>query len=73
MKMFLDNVLVIVNGKQTLVNNECTVEKLILDMNLDKKQIAVEINQTILPRKYYPYRSLAEGDVVEFVYAVGGG
>lgn len=71
--MVLNNVVIIVNGKLVLVDNGCTVDQLITDMNLDSKQLAVEINQSILPRKYYAYRSLGEGDIVEFVYAVGGG
>jgi sulfur carrier protein len=46
---------------------------LVRDMGLEGKRIAVERNGEIVPRSRYDATTLADGDRLEIVGAVGGG
>ena len=50
-----------------------TVADLVRELCLEGKRIAVERNGTIVPRSRYAETSLAPGDKLEIVGAVGGG
>jgi sulfur carrier protein len=43
------------------------------NLSLSGKRVAVEKNGEIVPRSRYPDTSLADGDQLEIVVAVGGG
>jgi sulfur carrier protein len=49
------------------------VARLLEVLDLAGKRVAVERNGEIVPRSRYPLTSLAEGDALEIVVAVGGG
>ena len=63
-----------VNGRAHVCSaGEPTVSRIIDELALAGKRIAVEVNGMIVPRSAYPTTRLADGDRVEIVGAVGGG
>jgi sulfur carrier protein len=63
---------VIINGEQTMLTDVSTVESLIKHLELSGR-LAIEINQQIVPRSEFSARTIADGDVIEIVHAIGGG
>ena len=64
--------MVFVNGKEQAANGK-TVEDIINEMNIDKRTIAVELNEEIVSKVDYDSTTLKDGDVLEIVSFVGGG
>jgi sulfur carrier protein len=62
-----------VNGEAHEVPDGVTVQALLRHLTLEEGPVAVEVNQTIVPRADHPARKLAAGDVIEIVHLVGGG
>lgn len=61
------------NGEKIQLDNECTIESLLINLNFQKKRLAVEVNQAIIPRSSFAHYSLNDSDKVEIVQAIGGG
>jgi len=62
------------NGVATEVAlDEATIADLVARLGLAGKRIAIEKNGEIVPRSRYAATSIARGDRVEIVGAVGGG
>lgn len=64
---------VILNGETRTIPTNSTVAKLIEDLHLANKRIAIELNREILPRHKFESQILSSGDKVEIVRAIGGG
>lgn len=62
-----------VNGQVRHVEPGANVARLLEALDLSGKRVAVERNGEIIPRSRYLATSLAEGDALEIVVAVGGG
>jgi sulfur carrier protein len=62
-----------VNGQIRRVEPGANVARLLEALDLSGKRVAVERNGEIIPRSRYLATSLAEGDALEIVVAVGGG
>ena len=62
-----------VNGEPRSIAPGASVARLIEELALTGKRIAVERNGEIVPRSRYGETELAEGDQLEIVVAVGGG
>ena len=62
-----------INGEPRQIDPGASLARLIDDLALAGKRIAVERNGEIVPRSQYGETSLAEGDQLEIVVAVGGG
>lgn len=62
-----------VNGKPQACPADCTVADLIELLGLTGKRLAVERNQTLIPRSQHGQTRLEAGDRLEIVVAVGGG
>ena len=62
-----------VNGESRSIAAGANLARLIDDLALAGKRIAVEKNGEIVPRSRYPETPLADGDRLEIVVAVGGG
>jgi sulfur carrier protein len=63
-----------INGNtRTFEETQFTVAQLVGRMGLEGKRIAIERNGEIVPRTSYAETSLASGDRLEIVGAVGGG
>ncbi len=64
---------VIVNGTPQPLPDGATVARLLEQMALAGKRVAVERNGEIVPKSLHPQVRLADGDRLEIVVAVGGG
>ena len=65
---------IILNGqRRELESGARDVSRLVLELGLEGKRIAVERNGEIVPRSRYASTTLEDGDRLEIVGAVGGG
>ncbi len=64
---------IILNGKGRELKNGFTVDRLLKELDLDARLVAVEINENIVRRDNYSSSRLHENDKVEIVHFVGGG
>ncbi len=64
---------VIVNGDEVELTTSATLVDLLEKLALGSTKVAVELNQTIVPRSQHSQTRLQQGDRVEIVYAIGGG
>ena len=62
-----------VNGATQRLESELDVAALLERMQLAGKRVAVERNGEIVPRSRFAQTTLADGDRLEIVVAVGGG
>ena len=64
---------IILNGERFELERPVTVSKLLEQLNIDPRRVAVEHNLVVLKRAAYDSTLLKEGDEVEVVNFVGGG
>lgn len=64
---------ILLNGETLELNPGATVQALIIQQGLAERRLAVEVNQSLVPRSQFAVSPLAEGDRVEIIHAVGGG
>ena len=65
---------VIINGKETILENEVTVKELLEKGYVEMQDyVTVQVNEDIISRDSYKTHSVKDGDVVEFLYYMGGG
>ena len=64
---------VTINGQKEALETALTVLALLQCRGLAGKRLAVERNGEIVPRSQFSNVSLADGDSLEIVVAVGGG
>ena len=64
---------VTLNGEKRRLPSPLTVEGLIEELRLDRRKVAVERNEEIVPRSLYAQTALAPGDSLEIVHFIGGG
>ena len=64
---------VYVNGELQQLPEGITVTRLLENMALADKRLAVEVNLEIVPRSRHVSHILRAGDRVEIVHAIGGG
>jgi thiazole synthase len=62
-----------INGESKTLAEPLTVADLLDRLGYDRRRIAVEINQEVVPQPRHGEHRLAEGDAVEIVTLVGGG
>jgi len=61
------------NGEGRSFDGPVSVDDLLLRLGLDRRKVAVERNEAIVPRSSYAETWLASGDAVEIVHFIGGG
>ena len=61
-----------VNGKPEEFEKG-TVQELLISKKIEPRMVSVELNSKILEQKEFETSSLKEGDVIEFLYFMGGG
>ena len=61
-----------VNGEAATLD-PLSVRDYLLQLGIDPRRVAVELNRDILPKAEYPGTVLKEGDNLEIVHFVGGG
>ncbi|MBV9655004.1 MAG: sulfur carrier protein ThiS [Acetobacteraceae bacterium] len=68
-----DTIELTVNGDARSFDAPQTVESLLEALGLDRRKIAIERNEEIVPRGLYAATPLADGDALEIVHFIGGG
>ena len=63
----------VINGEPRSFPAQLTLAQLVESQDLAGKRIAIEKNGEIVPRSQHASTSLASGDRLEIVVAVGGG
>ena len=64
---------IILNGEKKSIPERWTLERLVQDLKLEPKLIAIELNEQIVHRKGWPRQMMGRGDRIEIVHFVGGG
>jgi sulfur carrier protein len=68
-----DAILISLNGEERRVPPGLTVAGLLEQIGLDRRKVAVERNEEIVPRSLYADTALSPGDKLEIVHFIGGG
>ena len=61
------------NGEDRRFDGPLSIEDLLRSVGLDRRKVAVERNESIVPRSTYAETWLASGDTIEIVHFIGGG
>jgi sulfur carrier protein len=61
------------NGEPYSIDGDAHLLTLIEKLNLRRGRIAIELNQSVIPKAEWPEISLRPGDQLEIVNFVGGG
>ena len=61
------------NGKEKQIPKDFKINKLINDLKIPNKKVAIELNQEILDKKKLNKIKLKKNDKVEIVHFIGGG
>ena len=64
---------VTVNGEATETKDGGSLGELLVQLQIQRDRVAVEVNLDIIPKAGYDIHVLAEGDRIEIVQFVGGG
>jgi sulfur carrier protein len=64
---------IIVNDQSRSVTEGISVARLLDELDLTGKHVAVEVNLQLVPRAQHTEHRLADGDRLEIVTLVGGG
>jgi sulfur carrier protein len=61
-----------VNGEAATIS-PLSVQDYLVQLGIDPRRVAVELNREILPKGAYQDTVLTDGDSIEIVHFVGGG
>ncbi len=61
------------NGKEKQISENSKILKLINDLKIPIKKVAIELNQEILDKKKLNKIKLKKNDKIEIVHFIGGG
>ena len=64
---------IILNKRLEIIPDKISIKDLLEFFNINSKYMAVEVNNSIVPKSEYSNFSLKENDKVEIINAVGGG
>ena len=64
---------IILNKDVQIIPDSISIDGLLKHLNIEIKYIAIEVNETIVPKSEYDTFNLKENDNVEIINAVGGG
>ena len=65
--------IIIVNGEEISLPENSNIQGLVAELGLINKRIAIEVNETIIPKSKHRSHLLDSLDRVEVINAVGGG
>ncbi|MDF2986837.1 MAG: thiS [Eubacterium sp.] len=66
--------LITVNGKETELDGEVNITGLLNQGYVEMQEyVTVQVNETIVPREEYNSFIIKDGDIIEFLYYMGGG
>ena len=61
------------NGKEKQIPKDFKIEKLINDLKIPTKKVAIELNQEIIDKKKLNRIKIRQNDKIEIVHFIGGG
>jgi sulfur carrier protein len=61
------------NGKISTINEKTTLSKLLNNLKVPSKKVAIEMNREIINKKKLNSIKLKNNDVLEIVHFIGGG
>ena len=61
------------NGRERLVEEKTKLSKLINNLNIPIKKVAIELNQEIVDKNNMQKINLKKNDKIEIVHFIGGG
>ena len=64
---------ILINGEKISLPEDSSIEGLIVHLGYQNKRIAIEINESIIPKSNHSKFLLQDLDKVEIINAVGGG
>jgi sulfur carrier protein len=64
---------IIVNGEPTQLPQQCSVAELLDLLEIRDRRVAVALNRDVVPRSAFACTTIATGDRIEILEAVGGG
>lgn len=64
---------IVLNGHPREIAEGVSIATLLASEHLQDRRVAVELNGVIVPRSRHAQQSIAVGDRVEIVQAIGGG
>jgi len=62
-----------INGKQKIFQDNITISKLVKNLKIPIKKVAIELNQEIVDKKKLDIIFLKNNDKIEIVHFIGGG
>jgi len=62
-----------INGKERDVQEGLTVAGLLIELKINPRGTAVEIDREIIPRAEHGERAIKDGEAIEIIRMVGGG
>ncbi len=65
--------IITLNGEQRELSSAVSVAVLLVELDMEGRRLAIEINGEIVPRSRYSEHLLKDGNIVEIVRAIGGG
>jgi thiamine biosynthesis protein ThiS len=68
-----ESLTVTLNGEARIIDGPVSVAGLLAQLGLDRRKVAVERNEEIVPRSVYADTWLGSGDALEIVHFIGGG
>jgi len=62
-----------INGKKTLISDKEKLLKILQDLKIPIKKVAIEMNREIIVKKKLNSIKVKENDTIEIVHFIGGG
>ncbi len=64
---------VIINGASHTLDDGIVLSTLLKQLEISGKRIAVEINESIIPKSQHDSTVIQQDDKIEIIHAIGGG
>jgi sulfur carrier protein len=64
---------IVLNGKPHAIESAQSIRALVESLDVKPEQVAVALNGEVVTRRLWPETTVAAGDTIEIVRAVGGG
>lgn len=73
LQKIMDKIEFILNDKEELIEQNSSLLLLIKRKKIQERNIAIEVNQKIIPKSEWNDFKIKQNDVIEVVTAIGGG
>ena len=73
LQKIMDKIEFILNDKEELIEQNSSLLFLIKRKKIQERNIAIEVNQKIIPKSEWNEFKIKQNDIIEVVTAIGGG